>query len=154
MINSYKNTACYYTFKESCIICGEVDSQKNLIITEMEWLKNTSLPGFAARLRFYEKDTKIWSNLHQGLKNLMPKIKEFDIDGENIMESQSLDDIWLSLRDENKIIIDCDAIAEGEVFRKALKILVKSFADDLYRNRLNILNSGSVRRRNDNFRDW
>ncbi len=140
------SVACFYSYKESCIIHGTVNDSKMLEILDIQNIYKHPAYDVAESLRIYQKG--IWINKHEPLKlSLRNGCTEFDITGENILENAALEDLWEELKATKRVKRKYDFKINGnsEVEQLALKILLKSLTPALCLEKQKILVTGTVR---------
>lgn len=140
-------TACFYSYPESCIIDGSVKDKK-LLIHSLKFYEDKSIQDIGELLKI-RKNT-IWINKHEPLKTVVKHGKEFDIFGENSNEMQALTDVWMDLKNNNRVeLLNDFAFKDNEVQANSLKILVKALNNELFRESRgeNILSGVVIHRR-------
>jgi hypothetical protein len=135
-------TSCFYSYTESCIIDASVKDKK-LIIHTFNFYKYASIQDIGDLLKL--KENKIWINKHEPLKTVIPKVYEFDIFGDDSNELMVLTDVWLDLKNNNRVeVLNNFKLSDTEAQSNALKILVKALNYELFKEPMNIGKLGVV----------
>lgn len=129
--------ACYYSFRQSHILIGALDKQRRLILTTE--LTQTNMPVSAIASQILDYDLPTYINQHEPLKTALGGLVrgELNFDSENEIERQNLDDLYYSLKHENRMAIAPGVSLQGSTAQYCLKILLKGMLGDLCSERPN-----------------
>jgi hypothetical protein len=138
-------TACFYSYQESCIIDGSVKDKK-LIIHSLNFYENASIQNIGNLLK--SRKNQIWINKHEPLKTVIPHARQFDIFGDDSKEMQALTDTWLDMKNTNRVeLLNEFRLKDNEAQSNALKILLKSLTNELFKEPVNFTCMGVVQPR-------
>ncbi|MBP5976611.1 hypothetical protein HW132_28730 [Brasilonema sp. CT11] len=138
-------TACFYSFEESCIIQGKV-VENNLVIHTLDFYKNTSIQYVGEILLIHKNKTQLWINTHEPLKTIVGFAYEFDILGDNSNEIQALEDVWLDLKNSQRIKANLTFRENSKSQEMALKILLKGLNKELFKKPVKNLMTATVKK--------
>jgi hypothetical protein len=128
-----KIIACYYSFDDTCLLIANIDENQNLVIEKAMNQKRKQINEVAEILESYQ--LPIWINKHEPLKLTLKKsCNEIDFDGDEEKELQSISDLFETLKDSKRIVLNqglnISRIEKGN-FRKCLNIALKGLIHDL-----------------------
>lgn len=127
--------AVYYSFRASHILIAGLDDRSRLIIHTSLTQTETPVSAIAAQILKFNLPT--WINTHEPLKTaIAPLVRgELNFDTENEIERQNLDDLYYSLRQENRIAIAPGVSLQAATAQHCLKILLKGMMPELCREK-------------------
>ena len=116
-----KAIACYYSYDQTCILRGEVDPGKKLIICEEINFEKQTITFIADYLKKF--NVKCWINKHDYLAGLLKYC--YCLDFQDEQDCDQLSDLFRSLLENNRVEFKYDK--QPNIYReKALPIITKA----------------------------